>query len=141
MILATSGQDLSKCDEYEQLEYTPFDARMKRTEASLRDKNGKTFKITKGAPHVILNLCANKEEIRESVENKVLDLGKRGIRSLAVARMEDNDGIWKLLGILTFLDPPRPDTKHTIDECRKFGVAVKMITGEYACMCKVCMHV
>ena len=31
--------------------------------------------------------------------------------------------------MLTFLDPPRPDTKQTIEDANKYGVAVKMITG------------
>ncbi len=131
MVLATSGQDLRKCDKYEQIDFTPFDPRTKRTEGKLRSPDGSVFKITKGAPHVILDLCHNKEQIKESVDSKVLELGKRGIRSLAVARMDNEDGNWRMLGILTFLDPPRPDTKQTIDECRKFGVAVKMITGDH----------
>lgn len=39
---------------------------------------------------VILELCSNKEEIREEVEAKILDLAKRGIRALSVARGEPN---------------------------------------------------
>lgn len=38
--------------------------------------------------------------------------------------------VWEFLGLLTFLDPPRPDTKQTIADARAFGVTVKMITGE-----------
>ena len=33
------------------------------------------------------------------------------------------------MGIMTFLDPPRPDTKHTIDRAKEFGVAVKVRPG------------
>jgi H+-transporting ATPase len=33
--------------------------------------------------------------------------------------------------MLTFLDPPRPDTKQTIEEAREYGVSVKMITGDH----------
>ena len=29
-----------------------------------------------------------------------------------------------------FLDPPRPDTKSTIDRANEYGVEVKMITGD-----------
>jgi hypothetical protein len=57
-----------------------------------------------------------------------MDLGRRGIRSLAVARTND-EGKWQMLGILTFLDPPRPDTKDTIEKAMEYGVDVKMITG------------
>jgi hypothetical protein len=58
-----------------------------------------------------------------------MDLGRRGIRSLAVARTREEDGKWTMLGILTFLDPPRPDTKETIERAMEYGVDVKMITG------------
>ena len=34
-------------------------------------------------------------------------------------------------GLLTFLDPPRPDTKETVRLSRENGVAVKMITGDH----------
>jgi H+-transporting ATPase len=35
-----------------------------------------------------------------------------------------------LQGILTFLDPPRPDTKDTLERAMAYGVDVKMITGK-----------
>merc|ERR1711970_1343514 len=33
--------------------------------------------------------------------------------------------------MLTFLDPPRPDTKWTVEKAKDYGVAVKMITGDH----------
>lgn len=45
---------------------------------------------------------------------EVTALGKRGIRSLAVARTKLGDESltkWEAVGMLSFLDPPRPDTK------------------------------
>lgn len=68
--------------------------------------------MTKGAPHVVLDLCANKDEIGTAVHVVVEDLAARGIRSLAVA-VTDTAGDWRMAGMLTFLDPPRPDTKVT----------------------------
>lgn len=50
---------------------------------------------------------------------QVTSLGTRGIRSLAVARTVPDDlTSWEVLGMLTFLDPPRPDTKRTIEQVR-----------------------
>jgi H+-transporting ATPase len=126
MVLKTSGQDLTKCDQYEQLDFVPFDPRTKRTEGKLKGPDGNIFRITKGAPHVVMEMCHNKEELRQKVEDKVHELGTRGVRSLALARMDNEDGVWKMLGILTFLDPPRPDTKDTIEKCAFYGVHVKM---------------
>ena len=41
-----------------------------------------------------------------------------------------------MLGILTFLDPPRPDTEETIRRCKDYGVGVKMITGDHLVIAK-----
>jgi H+-transporting ATPase len=41
-----------------------------------------------------------------------------------------------MLGLLTFLDPPRPDTKQTIADARSFGIGVKMITGDHLLIAK-----
>ena len=49
-----------------------------------------------------------------------LRLGLRGIRSLAVAKTVPGDvKRWEFLGLLTFLDPPRPDTKQVGGETWK----------------------
>jgi H+-transporting ATPase len=77
----------------------------------------------------------DKHNLTEVVEGDVQHLGMRGIRSLAVAKTNDH-GIWELLGLLTFLDPPRPDTKKTIEDANAYGVAVKMITGDHILIAK-----
>jgi cation transport ATPase len=74
-----------------------------------------------------LNMCA----VSTCSWLQVMDLGRRGIRSLAVARTND-EGKWQMMGILTFLDPPRSDTKITIERALEYGVDVKMITGACA---------
>ncbi len=104
----------------------PFDPMVKRTEGTI-EENGKCYKTTKGAPHVLLKLCDN-HHVAEVCEKHVQSLGERGIRAMAVAKTND-EGQWELLGLLTFLDPPRADTKDTIHKAIKYGVMVKMITG------------
>jgi H+-transporting ATPase len=122
--------DLKSLDHIEQIDFVPFDPIVKRTEATVRDrKTGKTYKTTKGAPHVLLKLCKN-ADVHHHCEMDVTALGKRGIRSLAVAKTNDNDE-WEMVGMLTFLDPPRHDTKETIRRATGFGVEVKMITGDH----------
>jgi len=128
MILGAAN--LEECDKYEQLQYVPFDPRTKRTEATLRNKaTGEVFKVMKGALNVIMDLIPEKDGLHHKVEEMEIALSKRGIRSMAVARTFDTDH-YELVGILTFLDPPRPDAAETIKNSRKFGVPVKMITGD-----------
>ena len=108
--LTLNAVDLKSLDDVQQLDYMPFDPVVKRTEGSVREiSTGKTYKTSKGAPHVLLKLI-NDPSVTERVEKDVSLFGARGIRCLAVAKT-DESGTWKMLGLLTFLDPPRPDSK------------------------------
>jgi len=134
-----NGVDLKSMECIEQLDYLPFDPIIKRTEGTVKDKsmkinNGATFKTSKGAPQVLLKLVQEAggcdANLKKAIEKDVTDLGKRGIRAIAVAKT-DEGGVWRMMGLLTFLDPPRPDTKETVRLSRENGVAVKMITGDH----------
>jgi H+-transporting ATPase len=135
--LTLGSVNMAQLDHYEQLEFLPFDPTIKRTEGTLRDlRTGETFKTSKGAPHIIMKLLPSENDnVRDAIEKDVVSLGARGIRSLAVART-NADGVWEMMGLLTFLDPPRPDTKQTIMEAQEYGVAVKMITGDHLLIAK-----
>lgn len=114
---------------FTQTAFVPFDPVTKRTEATLRGNDGATFRTSKGMPSVILDLCALPAPEREGVESGVANLAAQGMRALAAART-DASGRWTFLGVLPLLDPPRADSKATIDEARRLGVAVKMVTGD-----------
>jgi H+-transporting ATPase len=143
--------------KYEVLEILPFNPTKKRTECTLKDTaTGKIFKLTKGAPHVISALDKN-HDVAERVHHKVQELGKEGIRAMVMAisdpikswaegpgSEEANKALeieWHLTGLMSFLDPPRPDTKDTIIKSQAYGCPVVMITGDHALIavktCKV----
>ncbi len=109
--------------------FDPFDAVRKRTEAAVDQAHGVVFKVTKGAPQVILALAANAPEVQLSVDAAVNDFAARGFRSLGVAR-SDGDGDWQFLGVLPLFDPPRDDAAATIATAHEMGVTVKMVTGD-----------
>lgn len=119
-----------------QVDHTPFDPTLKRTESIIKGPDGKQFKVTKGAPQVIAKLV-NDDDINDRVAAEVHNLGARGIRSLAVSRsIDEKMEKFVMLGLLTFLDPPRPDTKATIDAALEKGVDVKMVTGDQVLIAK-----
>lgn len=123
---------LKNCEELENYEIThfqPFDPVHKRTEATVKNPDGQTFKVTKGAPQVILELSANADQIKKDVEKAVNDFASRGFRSLGVAKAE-NDNKWQFIGVLPLFDPPREDAKTTIATAGKMGVKIKMVTGD-----------
>jgi H+-transporting ATPase len=120
---------------YEVVHFQPFDPVHKRTEGTVKAKDGKTFKVTKGAPQVILKLSANAEQIKPAVEKAVNEFAARGFRSLGVARAE-GDGQWQFVGVLPLFDPPREDAKATIATARQMGVKIKMVTGDALAIAK-----
>jgi H+-transporting ATPase len=115
--------------DYQVLHFQPFDPVHKRTEATVKGADGKQFKVTKGAPQVILALSANAVQVTPAVDQAVNEFAARGFRSLGVARA-DEDGQWQFLGVLPLFDPPREQAKATIATARQMGVNVKMVTGD-----------
>ncbi len=120
---------------YQNIRFQPFDPVHKRTEATVKGADGKTFKVTKGAPQVILKLVANAEQIKLELDKAVNAFAARGFRSLGVARAEEN-GQWQYLGVLPLFDPPREDAKATIATAHQMGVQVKMVTGDQMAIAK-----
>jgi len=114
---------------YDVIHFLPFDPVHKRTEATVKTKDGKTFKVTKGAPQIILKLSSNSGQVKPAVENAVNEFAARGFRSLGVARAE-GDGQWQFVGVLPLFDPPREDAKATIKTAGDMGVKIKMVTGD-----------
>ncbi len=114
---------------FQVVHFQPFDPVHKRTEATVKDTDGKEFKVTKGAPQVILELSANAGQIKPAIEKAINEFAARGFRSLGVARA-DGEGQWQFLGVLPLFDPPREDAKATIATARQMGVNVKMVTGD-----------
>jgi len=114
---------------YQRVHFQPFDPVHKRTEATVKSVDGKEFKVTKGAPQVILELSANAGEIKSAVEKTVNEFAARGFRSLGVART-DAQSQWQFLGVLPLFDPPREEAKATIVAARQMGVTIKMVTGD-----------
>lgn len=114
---------------YQIIHFQSFDPIHKRTEAVIKAADGHAFKVTKGAPQVILELSANAGEVKEAVDKAVNAFAARGFRSLGVASAEENNQ-WQFLGVLPLFDPPREDAKSTIEAAHLMGVKIKMVTGD-----------
>ncbi len=120
---------------YEMIHFQPFDPVHKRTEATVKAKDGKTFRVTKGAPQVILALSTESGNVKSAVEKAVNEFAARGFRSLGVARA-DGDGQWQFVGVLPLFDPPREDARATISTALAMGVKIKMVTGDALAIAK-----
>jgi H+-transporting ATPase len=121
--------DESRLEGCRQRRFVPFDPVHKRTEAEIAGPDGTAFRVSKGAPQVILDMAHPSGAERAKVEQAVDDLAARGYRTLGVARAADG-GEWRFLGLLSLYDPPREDAKDTIAHAREHGIEVKMVTGD-----------
>ncbi|OLY83967.1 putative cation-transporting ATPase [Smittium mucronatum] len=130
-------QDLPnhKVPGYKVLAFTPFNPSTKMTKAKILDeKAGTSFRVAKGAPQVIISLCNGDDE----ATNMVNQMASRGFRALGVAinHSDNEESGWELVGLISLLDPPRPDSADTINKCHDMGISVKMITGDQMVIAK-----
>lgn len=128
----------------QEIHFFPFNPVDKRTAITYIDSNdGRWHRVSKGAPEQIVSLCNLKEDQKTRVHKIIYDFAKRGLRSLAVARQEVPEatkesigGPWEFMGLLPIFDPPRHDSRDTIERALKLGVNVKMITGDQLSIAK-----
>jgi len=106
--------------------FTPFDPVSKRITAEV-EKEGKKYTCAKGAPNAILKLAKFEPSTVKAYRDQAAEFATRGFRSLGVAVKQDGKE-WELLGMLCMFDPPRGDTRQTIDEAHKLGISVKVGT-------------
>ncbi len=115
-------------DGGEVLELEPFDADRKRAEARVRAADGSEYRVAKGAVQAVVDLTGEGAGGADRVAAATAEFARRGQRALAVARADD--GAWRLSGVLAIADPPREDSRATLEQARALGVEVKMVTGD-----------
>src|SRR5437899_9197260 len=74
-------KDSSVLKGYQQEKYVPFDPVGKRTEATIKDAYGKVFRVTKGAPQVILGLAKLSGADSDEGSQTVNGCASRGYRN------------------------------------------------------------
>lgn len=121
-------------DGWKTEKFTPFDPVSKRITAICTHK-GVKYTCAKGAPKAVLALTDCSPEQAALFREKAAELARRGFRSLAVA-VQEEDGPWEMLGMISLFDPPRSDTAQTIAEAQALGLQVKMLTGDAIAIAK-----
>ena len=131
----------------------PFDAAHKFMATFHRD--GEAIHLyVKGAPDVLLALCDRQltaegevefgEAERTGIEDEYRSMAAGGLRGLLIAsRVIPASGFdasrdqhrfvsgLTFVGLIGFMDPPRPEASNAIAQCRTAGIQVKMITGDH----------
>ena len=119
---------LDQAAKFKPISFAPFDAKNRRTEAVV-EQNGKKIRVMKGAMLTIATACGMEFSAIKTLEATVSASAAKGYRTLAVAR-GDETGKPVLIGLVSLMDPQRPDAKQMIAALQDRGIAVKMLTGD-----------
>ncbi|OIJ17775.1 calcium-translocating P-type ATPase, SERCA-type [Anaerobacillus alkalidiazotrophicus] len=139
--------------EYEIIEEFPFESTRKMMSVVVeRRRDGKRFVVTKGAPDVLLRRSEHIlwDERRQSlttdketaVVSAIDNLASQALRTIAIAfkEIERNTPLHSedvveskltFIGLEGMIDPPRPEVRNSIIECRQAGIKTIMITGDH----------
>ena len=132
----------------------PFDARRKRM-STVHQRGGEEVAFVKGAPREVLHLCTHiringgDQPLDQEYRTRILaandGYARHALRVLALAyrtlpgRMgvgadyssESVERDLVFLGLVGMMDPPRPEVAEAIERCKKAGIRLVMITGDY----------
>ncbi len=153
LVVAAAKAGLNKEDleeESPRVFEVPFSSERKRM-TTIHKVAGKKAAYLKGAPEMVIERCnrilidgkekafTKEEQAKTFKMTEVLAL--QALRNLAVAYKEISDTDeefteakeqdFVFVGIMSMIDPPRPEVKDAIATCRKAGIRVVMITGDH----------
>jgi H+-transporting ATPase len=124
-IFAAAQEKKVLSDVPQRIQFIPFDPSTKRSEAIYNQRGGK-LRVVKGAPDALSQMARADDSLAGEVER----LAARGARVLAVAA--GTDGALEISGLIGLEDPIREDSKALIENLKKLGVRVIMVTGDGA---------
>ena len=119
----------------------PFDSDRKLM-TTVNMVKGEVMSITKGAPDVLINLCKNSDAEKQKALEINKQMAEKALRVIAVATKSipeipthptsgQLECDMTLLGLVGMIDPPRPEAKQAVAECKSAGIRTVMITGDH----------
>eukprot|EP00567_Pseudictyota_dubia_P001923 CAMPEP_0197465098 /NCGR_PEP_ID=MMETSP1175-20131217/64363_1 /TAXON_ID=1003142 /ORGANISM="Triceratium dubium, Strain CCMP147" /LENGTH=965 /DNA_ID=CAMNT_0043001103 /DNA_START=460 /DNA_END=3357 /DNA_ORIENTATION=+ len=136
---------------YKQEGVIGFNPEVKRTIGFVRKKDGSMLTVAKGLPAKIIDTSAGgldsgeiqwkceragEKAFMSALEEKGKELSKAGYKTIAIAiyegdAREADAPVFRFVGLLPMIDPPREDTALTINSLHHANISVKMITGDH----------
>ncbi|KAG8987373.1 plasma membrane H+-ATPase [Tulasnella sp. 427] len=111
------------------LDFKPFSPVNRFTKITYREEaTGRLKRATKGMTGKIIELCTRNKT--DNIENRI----KADELDHDDHKGEGNG--FELIGLLAIFNPPREDTKQTIDDALAPGIKVKMVTGDQLAIAK-----
>jgi len=150
--MAQNTNIVQRSKPFPRLGEIPFDSTRKRMSTLHKDGDNNLL-IVKGAPDVILGFCTNYDNgsvfpldaaTRSNIIAQNAKMAENALRVIAVcyrhldaARStqtlsEKDEQKLTFLGLIAMQDPPRPEARQAVLECKRAGIRPVMITGDHA---------
>jgi P-type Ca2+ transporter type 2C len=144
-------------NQFEIVNEFPFDSQRKMMSIIVKDKSGRKFAVVKGAPDVLIGLSESilwdqrqqflSKDLTANVQGAIDELAGNALRTIAIAFkpipqntvvLHENEAEKGLtfIGLQGMIDPPRPEVKTAVKECRDAGIKTVMITGDHVITAK-----
>ena len=98
--------------------------------------SGSEIQYLKGAPEVVVELCALSPEEKKEILTQNSSMAGRALRILGCARKEKGEAKATFIGLIGMLDPPRDGVADAIAIAKHAGIRTVMITGDHALTAK-----
>ncbi|MBI4250190.1 HAD-IC family P-type ATPase [Candidatus Uhrbacteria bacterium] len=139
-----SAEQKKKLEGVIKLFEEPFDPQTRKNAVVIQD-SGKIFLIIRGAPEAVLSSCVLPDHnTKRTIDEWISQEGKYGHRTLGIGykelssqsknndvyREEMNKKDFYFSGIISFLDPIKKSSLHTVMRAKSLGVRIMIITGD-----------
>ena len=88
--------------------------------------------FVKGAPEIVLAKCYLDDKEKRKAQDELVNFQRKAMRTLAFAYQKEGEEKMTLQAIVAIADPLRKEVPAAVQECRRAGIEVKMVTGDTA---------
>lgn len=138
--------------QYQIMKEFPFDSERKMMSVIVKDHNERQFIVTKGAPDVLAGVCSSilwdgkrqfiTRDVTSKIQAAIEGLASQALRTIAIGFKEipattmiihekEAEKDLTFIGLQGMIDPPRPEVKNAVKECKEAGIKTVMITGDH----------
>ncbi|ALP91555.1 cation-translocating P-type ATPase [Clostridium butyricum] len=135
---AANLSQLETLYKYDLSKKIAFDSKTKRM-ANIYIKDNKYYVAVKGSAETVLGLCNLDKETMDEINIEIDKMASNGLRVLALAdctseKVYEDLECYELTfkALVGLQDPPKEGVEEAIKLCKKAGIRVVMITGDYS---------
>jgi Ca2+-transporting ATPase len=135
---AANLSQLETVYKYDLSKKIAFDSKTKRM-ANIYIKDNKYYVAVKGSAETVLGLCNLDKQTMDEINIEIDKMASNGLRVLALADCTSEEVYEDLecyeltfKGLVGLQDPPKDGVEEAIKLCKKAGIRVVMITGDYS---------